>query len=175
MTSPYLFLTCIVPGPRNPKSLINVYLQPLIDELQLLWHQGVETYDISTKQNFRLHAALMWTINDFPTYGMLSGWSTVKKLACPCCMEDTKAFTLKHRGKNTWFNCHRRFLPMNHEFGRNTSAFMKNRIDFEEPPACLCSEEIWNRVRDMPKVIEFPPSKIPGYGVTHNWTKWSIF
>ncbi|XP_019253809.1 PREDICTED: uncharacterized protein LOC109232493 [Nicotiana attenuata] len=161
--------------PRNPKSLIYVYLQPLIDELQLLWHQGVETYDISTKQNFRLHVALMWTINDFPAYGMLSGWSTAGKLACPCCMEDTKAFTLKHGGKNTWFDCHHRFLPMNHEFRRNTSALMKNRTDFEEPPACLCSEKIWNRVRDMPKVTESPPSKIPGYGVTHNWTKRSIF
>ncbi|XP_019240549.1 PREDICTED: uncharacterized protein LOC109220542 [Nicotiana attenuata] len=175
MTSPYLFLTCIVPGPRNPKSLIDVYLQPLIDELQLLWHQGVETYDISTKQNFRLHAALMWTINDFSAYGMLSGWSTAGKLACPCCMEDTKAFTLKCGGKNTWFDCHRRFLPMNHEFRRNTSAFMKNRTDFEEPPACLYSEEIRNRVRDMLKVTESPPSKIPGYGVTHNWTKRRIF
>nr|XP_016446420.1 PREDICTED: uncharacterized protein LOC107771546 [Nicotiana tabacum] len=175
MTSPYLFLTCIVPGPHNPKSLIDVYLQPLIDELQLLRHQGVETYDISTKQNFRLHAALMWTINNFPAYGMLSGWSTAGKLTCPCCTEDTKAFTLKYGGKNTWFDCHRIFLPMNHEFRRNTSAFMKNRTDFEEPPACLCSEEIWNRVKDMPKVTESTLSKIPGYGVTHNWTKQSIF
>ncbi|XP_070054431.1 uncharacterized protein [Nicotiana tomentosiformis] len=163
------------PGPRNPKNLIDVYLRPLNDELQLLWHQGVKTYDISTKQNFLLHAALMWTINDFPTYGILSGWSTAGKLACPCCIQHTKAFTLKHRGKNTWFDCHSRFLPMNHEFRRITCAFIKNRTDFEEPPACLCSEEIWNRVRDLPKVTESPPSKIPGYGVTHNWTKQSIF
>ncbi|XP_019240825.1 PREDICTED: uncharacterized protein LOC109220814 [Nicotiana attenuata] len=176
MTSPYLFLTCIVPGPRNPKSLIDVYMQPLIDELKLLWHEGVETYDISTKQNFRLRAALMWTINDFPAYGMLSGWSTVGKLACPTCMEDTKAFTLKHGGKNTWFDCHRRFLPIDHEFRRNTSAFMKNQTDFEEPPSPLSPEEIWNRVRFLPKVTESPMSnKIPGYGVTHNWTKQSIF
>ncbi|XP_075091746.1 uncharacterized protein LOC142171923 [Nicotiana tabacum] len=73
MTSPYMFLTCIVPGPRNTKNLIDVYLQPLIDKLQLLWNQGVETYDISTKQNIRLHPALMWTINNFSAYGMLSG------------------------------------------------------------------------------------------------------
>ncbi|XP_070051176.1 uncharacterized protein [Nicotiana tomentosiformis] len=49
MTSSYLFLTCIVLGPSNPKGLIDVYLQPLIDDLKLLWHEGVETYDISTK------------------------------------------------------------------------------------------------------------------------------
>ena len=28
----------------------------------------------------------MWTINDFPAYGMVSGWSTHGKLACPYCM-----------------------------------------------------------------------------------------
>ena len=73
MTSPYIFLNCVIPGPRNPKVLIDVYFQPLIDELKQLWVQGVETFDVSLKQNFNLRAALMWTINDFPAYGMLSG------------------------------------------------------------------------------------------------------
>jgi len=41
---------------------------------------------------------LMWTINDFPAYGMLSGWSTHGKLACPYCMENNKAFTLANGG-----------------------------------------------------------------------------
>ncbi|XP_038693762.1 uncharacterized protein LOC119991488 [Tripterygium wilfordii] len=98
MTTPYMFLTCIIPGPHNPKSKIDVYLQPLIDELKLLWDEGVLTYDISRKQNFKMRAALMWTINDFPAYGMLSGWSTAGKLACPYCMNRSKAFTLKHGG-----------------------------------------------------------------------------
>ena len=76
MKDPYLFLTCIILGPDNPKAKIDIYLQPLIDELNELWCDGVLTYDISTKQNFRLRAALMWTINDFPAYEMLSKWMT---------------------------------------------------------------------------------------------------
>lgn len=72
MTSPYIFLTCIIPGPHNPKSLIDVYLQPLIDELLQLWYEDVVTYDISTKQNFVMRANLMWTISDFPAYRILS-------------------------------------------------------------------------------------------------------
>ncbi|XP_019185969.1 PREDICTED: uncharacterized protein LOC109180715 [Ipomoea nil] len=70
MTTPYTFLTCIIPGPKNPKAKFDVYLQPLIDELQLLWETGVLTYDASLKQNFMMRAALMWTINDFPAYVM---------------------------------------------------------------------------------------------------------
>ena len=53
-----------------------------------------------------MRACLMWTINDFPAYAMLSRWGTKGKLACPYCMENTKAFTLKHGGKSSWFNCH---------------------------------------------------------------------
>ncbi|XP_059295654.1 uncharacterized protein LOC132048990 [Lycium ferocissimum] len=96
MNNLYIFLNYIIPGPHNPKVLIDVYLQTLLDELKQLWVVGVETYDILRKKNFNLRDALMWTINDFPAYGMLSGWMTAGKLARPHCMENTKSFTLKN-------------------------------------------------------------------------------
>ncbi|XP_073226903.1 uncharacterized protein [Cicer arietinum] len=80
MTKPYLFLTCLIPGPSNPKQNTYVYLQPLIDDLQRLWSNDILTYDISTKQNFIMKACLIWTINDFPAYGMLSGWGTQEEV-----------------------------------------------------------------------------------------------
>ena len=49
-----MFLTVIVLGSRNLKDKLDVYLQPLISELQALWEIGVETYHISRKQNFIL-------------------------------------------------------------------------------------------------------------------------
>jgi hypothetical protein len=58
----------------------------------------------------------MWTINDFPMFVMLSGRSTQGRFACPHCMENTKAFTLKNGGKSSWFDSHRRLLPHNHPF-----------------------------------------------------------
>ncbi|XP_049381430.1 uncharacterized protein LOC125846002 [Solanum stenotomum] len=84
-------LSMIIPGPNGPGDAIDTYLQPLIEELKELWEVGIETYDASTKQNFKLHASLLWTINDFPAYGNLSGWSTKGKLACPCCKKDTSS------------------------------------------------------------------------------------
>ena len=53
------FLIAIIPSPSNPKNKIDVFLQPLIDELKLLWYEGVLTYDISTKINFMMKAALL--------------------------------------------------------------------------------------------------------------------
>ena len=82
-----MFLTCVIPGPKNPKNKINVYLQPLVDGLKELWDVGVETYDISTRYTFQMKVALMWTINEFPAYGMLSGCNTNGQLACPVCMK----------------------------------------------------------------------------------------
>ena len=49
-----MFLTVIVMSPRNPKDKLDVYLQPLISELQAFWEIGVETYDTSRKHNFML-------------------------------------------------------------------------------------------------------------------------
>ena len=82
-----MFLTVIVLGKRNSKDKLDVYLQPLISKLQVLWEIGVETYDISRKKNFMIRAALLWTISDFPTYLMFSGWSTSGRLACSYCMD----------------------------------------------------------------------------------------
>jgi len=70
-----MFLSCIALGPDNPKADIYVFLQPLINDFKRLW-VGEWIYDISRKQKFRMRAYLMWTINDFPAYVMLSSSST---------------------------------------------------------------------------------------------------
>jgi hypothetical protein len=179
MTKPYLFLTCLIPGPKNPKEKIDVYLQPLIDDLHRLWSNGILTYDISTKQNFIMKACLMWTINDFPAYGMLSGWGTQGKLACPHCMKHTKAFTLKAGGKNSWFDCHRRFLPADHSFRRSKRRFTKNSDEKDGPPCISTGQDVWDVIRSYPKVTEIgweiKLKEFKGYGVDHNWKKRSIF
>ena len=106
MKEPHMFLSVNVLGPNNPKHKIDVFLQPLIAELKHLWEVGVETYDVSQKQNFQMRASLLWTISDFPTYSMLFGWSTAGKLACPHCMEYSDAFSLPNGCKTSWFDNH---------------------------------------------------------------------
>jgi hypothetical protein len=121
----------------------------------------------------------MWTINDFPAYGMLSGWGTQGKLACPHCMKHTKAFTLKAGGKNSWFDCHRRFLPANHSFRRSKRRFTKNSDEKDGPPCISTGQDVWDVIRSYPKVTEIgwemKLKEFKGYGVDHNWKKRSIF
>ena len=73
MKSTSFILSTIVPGPTSPGNDIDVYLQPLLQELNELWSDGVETFDAESKTLFRLRAAVMWTVTDFPGLGMLSG------------------------------------------------------------------------------------------------------
>ena len=124
-----MFLTVLIPGPSDPRHKIDVYLQPLIDDLCTLWNDGIPTFDVSLKQNFLMKAALMWTINDFPAYGMLSSWTTAGRLGCPICMERSKAFTTLNFHKVCYFDCHRQFLPLNHAYRRNKKSFKKFGIE----------------------------------------------
>ncbi|XP_004492143.1 uncharacterized protein [Cicer arietinum] len=107
----------------------------------------------------------MWTINDFSAYGMLSGWGTQGKLACPHCIEDTKAFTLKYGSKNSLFDCHCRFLPANHSFRRSKRSFTKNRDEKDGQPYIYIEQEVSKVVSNFPKVTEIGwKKKLNGYG-----------
>ncbi|KAL0285591.1 UNVERIFIED_CONTAM: hypothetical protein Sangu_2772700 [Sesamum angustifolium] len=94
MSSKYMLLMMVIPDPSNAKHLIDVYLESLIEQLLQLWHVGVRTYDHARDRAFMIRAALMWTVNDLPAYGMASGWSTTGVMGCPVCMDDTRAFHL---------------------------------------------------------------------------------
>ncbi|XP_004297854.1 PREDICTED: uncharacterized protein LOC101305367 [Fragaria vesca subsp. vesca] len=89
MKQPYIYLFVLIDGPQAPGDKIDVYLQPLIEELKELWEEGVPTIDASSNQMFQLYAGLLWTINDFPAYDNLSGWSTKGEYACPNCNSET--------------------------------------------------------------------------------------
>ncbi|CAL5388172.1 unnamed protein product [Camellia sinensis] len=72
MKQPFLILAVLIDGSKGPGDKIDVYMQPLIEELKELWNEGVSTFDASTNQMFQMHAALLWTISDFPAYANLS-------------------------------------------------------------------------------------------------------
>ena len=94
MKHAFFMLSLLILGPTTPGNDIDIYLQPLIDELNDLWDVGVQTYDASTKQNFCMRATILWTTNDFLAYANLSGWSTKGKFACPICNKDCSSYRL---------------------------------------------------------------------------------
>ena len=135
----FVMLTLIIPGKESVKEdNIHVYLAPLIEELQRLW-KGVMTTDgsvlenasssegsiYSTNPNFNLRAILMWSIHDFPAYGLLAGQVTKGYRGCPPCGPHVSTRRSKSLGKNVYLG-HRRYLAMHHPYRR-----LKNSFDGE--------------------------------------------
>lgn len=141
MKEPYSsFMSLLIPSPKAPGNDIDVYLRPLIDELKDLWEDGVYTYDASIKENFQMRAAVMWTINDFPAYAYMSGWSTQGNLACPYCNKETSHLRLRNGSKICYMG-HRRFLPMEHRW-RNQKAQFDGKRERKVAPMRLSGDDI---------------------------------
>ena len=118
----YFMLSLLIPGLTSLENNIDVYLQSLVQELKELLDVGMETFDMSSNSSFQMHAALLWTINDFLAYGDILGLSTKGALACPCCNYDHKSRWLKYGRKFSYIE-HRRFLDSDHEFHNHDREF----------------------------------------------------
>ena len=69
----YLLLTMIISGPRQPGNDIDVFLEPLMEDMKILWEKGVNMMDASRKEYFTLKAIIFVTITDYPGLFSLSG------------------------------------------------------------------------------------------------------
>ncbi|XP_019255009.1 PREDICTED: uncharacterized protein LOC109233579 [Nicotiana attenuata] len=147
----YIMLSMIIPGPSSPGNDIDVYLQPLIEELKKLWETGIETYDAETKQTFQMRAALLWTVSDFPALAMLSGWSTKGRMACPTCNYDTCSRYLKHSHKMCYLG-HRRFLPLDHPSRKDKKSFDGNE-EYRPAATPLSGVEVFEELLEFNNVF----------------------
>ena len=73
----YVMLALLIPGKHKVKN-IDIYLEPLIDELEILW-RGIYVHDVSRpidQRDAEVKSILLWTMHDFPGYGEVSGKMT---------------------------------------------------------------------------------------------------
>ena len=168
-------MTLLIPGPKSPGKDFDVFLRPLVDELKLLWSNGVEAFNEYSQSEFTLHAVVLWTISDFPAYAYLSGWSTMGKLACPICLEDTPYKRLRDKQCYTGHRC---FLHKKHLWRRNIE--YDGTHENRDPPRQFSGDDILLQLEEVPMK---KPGKAPNNvdrkrkrGVDElNWSKKSIF
>ncbi|GJR68456.1 putative reverse transcriptase domain-containing protein [Tanacetum coccineum] len=128
-----------------PGNDINVFLEPLVDDLHTLFETRVDTYDASTKENFNLCAVVLWTINDYPTLGTLCGCPYSGFKGCVVCRKDTHCVRLYALSKQSYAG-HRQYLPYNHPFRRQKKAF-NGQQEFQLSPNPLTEEQIYNEIQ----------------------------
>jgi len=94
---------------------------------------------------------LFCTINDFPAYENLNGYSVKGHHACPICEEDTSYVQLKH-GRKTVYTRHRRFLKAYHPYRQLKKAFNGSQ-EHDTAPIPLTGEQILERVDDINSIF----------------------
>ncbi|XP_057452852.1 uncharacterized protein LOC130744712 [Lotus japonicus] len=170
MKRKYMMLTMLISGPKQPGNDLDVYLTPLIEDLKQLWEVGVEVYDRFKEEKFTLRAVLFGTINDFPAYGNLSGYTVKGQCACPICEDGTDSIWLEH-GKKTVYLAHRRFLHLNHQYRTWTKAFNGNSEE-RIAPVPLDGDGLFEKVKYLDcKFGKDFAKELPSLG----WKKKSIF
>ena len=170
MKRKYMMLSMLISGPKQPGNDIDVYLAPLVEDLKFLWETGVEVYDGYRKESFNLRAMLFGTINDFPAYGNLSGYSIKGQKACPVCEDETDTMRLNFCQKNVFLG-HRRFLNSNHHYRGWRKAF-NGEAEHGRAPHMLTGDQIFEKVKDVSTEFGKP---FAHRLVTSGWKKRSIF
>lgn len=146
------FMSLLIPGPSSPGKDFDLFLEPLIEELLDLW-QGVDTYDACTGNKFKLRAAVLWCIHDYPALSTLSGRTTKGYYACIHC--DKNPLSRAIRNKLCYIG-HRRYLPRTHAW-RRSLAFDGQRENKVEPGK-FTIEEVQE---ELEKVKDVRPGKHP--------------
>lgn len=123
----FVILALLIPGPDSVTAEnIDIFLEPLVDELMELWQYGTETVDAASygrARVFNMKAMLIMTIHDLEAYSMVNGCMVKGNHACPRCGPNCVSrysFTL---GKNVYNAQYRRWLPAGHPYRQNGLAF----------------------------------------------------
>ncbi|GKA77162.1 hypothetical protein Tco_0783623 [Tanacetum coccineum] len=140
MKQPNFILSFIILGPKSPSNkAFDVYMQPLIKELKELWG-GIDTFDALTNQNFKMKAAVIFIISDFPGYANLYGWTTKGEYACPVCAFDKTSKWLNN-GRKWCYMGHRIWLEPNHSSRKDTRSFDGHQ-ELRQPPILAFGDDI---------------------------------
>ena len=134
-------LSLLIYGPKQPGNDIDVYLAPLIEDLKLLWNEGVQMFDAYSKTNFTLRAMIFCTINDFPAYGNLSGYTVKGTNPCPICEDDLEALRLDNCCKHVYMD-NRRHLPEDHPLRKIKNAF-NGKVEMREARGPLRASKVY--------------------------------
>ena len=147
----FIQLCILISGKNSPTSEnIGVFIEPLMEELQLLWI-GVRAQDFLDpigERRFHLRGILMWTISDYPALGLISGLSTHGYKACVVCGPETNARSARTgdkfdnqrnvRGRKIIYGGGRRWTRRHHPYRSDLS--FNGRIERKDPPVRMSGE-----------------------------------
>jgi hypothetical protein len=93
---------------------MDVFLEPLMDDMKILWETSVQILDEYRKESFTLRTIIFVTINDYPALFTLSG-QFKGKVGYVVCIDGAAYMSLTASKKIVYMR-HRRFLSTGHRY-----------------------------------------------------------
>jgi len=110
----YLLLTILISGPVQPGVGMDVFLEPMMEEMKMLWEKGVQMLDEYHKDSFTLRTIIFVMVNDYPALFIFSG-QFKRKVGCMVCIDGTHYMSLNASKKIVYMR-HIRFLSKAHKY-----------------------------------------------------------
>ncbi|KAL3675626.1 hypothetical protein R1sor_025574 [Riccia sorocarpa] len=102
--------------PRKKVKNIDIYLKPLVEELQQVWTGVDDVYDGRTERIgrdrwFTLKGVLLWTMYDYPGFAQVSGFQTSRYATCPTCGPALPVARSSHLSKQVYMS-YSTYIPL---------------------------------------------------------------
>jgi Transposase family tnp2 len=110
-----MMMSLLISDPKQSGNDIDVFLTPLVQDLNKLWRDDVRIYDTYKKEHCIIRAMFFCMINDFLTFGNMSSLKIKGAKTCPICGDNTHFIRLKNSKKNVYMR-QRRFLTRYHPY-----------------------------------------------------------
>jgi hypothetical protein len=90
----YLMLSILIQGLKQADIDIDVFLEPLMEDMAKLWNEGVPMWEQYQQEYFMLYAIIFICIHDALRGFTLSGQTKGKRGVCPVCVDGTESVYL---------------------------------------------------------------------------------
>jgi hypothetical protein len=110
----YLMLSILFQGLKQVGIEIDVFQEPLMEDMVKLWNEGVHMWDQYQQEYFMLKAIIFVCIHDAPRGFTVSG-QTKRKSRCHVCVDGTASVCLPSSRKLVFLR-HRRFLQKKQKY-----------------------------------------------------------
>ena len=128
----YILLTILISGPKQPGIDIDMFLEPFMQEMEMLWRHGETIYD-AFRKDFICRAIIFVTTNDYPSLFALSG-QIKGKTECLVCL-DVTIWVYLDASKKIVYLRNRCFLKTSHKYrSKLFFRFYDNALEIEPPP-----------------------------------------
>jgi hypothetical protein len=92
-------LSILIQGLKRAGTDIDVFLEPLMEDMAKLWNEEVRMWDQYQQEYFTLYAIIFVCIHDAPGGFTLSGQTKGKSGACPICVDGATSVYLSSSRK----------------------------------------------------------------------------